>query len=112
MNIPNSPKNYRWNLRVDCQNKLRHLIASGFIAREYTWNKFGVKTKSSRLRLCDNYIRFYLKYIEPKKDLIEQGLYKDVALENLPHWSIIMGFQFENLVLNNLPAIIKAEHPC
>lgn len=88
--------------------QIKHLIASGFVARDYSWNKMGKKIKLSRLRLCDNYLRFYLKYIEPKKELIEQGLYKDIALENLPQWSTIMGFQFENLVLNNLPSIIKA----
>ena len=86
--------------------QIKHLIASGFVTRDYSWHKSGEKTKLSRLRLCDNYIRFYLKYIEPKKELIEKGIYRDVALENLPQWPIIMGFQFENLVLNNLPSII------
>lgn len=87
--------------------QIKHLIASGFVARDYAWNNSGEKTKLSHLRLCDNYIRFYLKYIEPKKELIQQGIYKDVALENLSYWSVIMGFQFENLVLNNLPSIIN-----
>lgn len=87
--------------------QIKHLIAAGFITRDYSWNKSGERTKLSHLRLCDNYIRFYLKYIEPKKELIEQGLYKDVALDNLPHWATIMGLQFENLVLNNLPSIMS-----
>ena len=61
----------------------------------------------SNYRLKDNYLRFYLKYIENKKELIEKKLYQDVDLENLPDWTSIMGLQFENLVLNNLHQIIK-----
>ncbi len=87
--------------------QIKHLIASGFVTRDYSWKKSGERSKLSRLRLSDNYIRFYLKYIEPKKELIEKGLYRDIALENLPQWNIIMGLQFENLVLNNLPSIIS-----
>jgi hypothetical protein len=69
---------------------------------------FGKKTRKnplSKFRLRDNYLRFYLKYIEPKKHLIEQGLYEDLFLEDLPEWNTIIGFQFENLILNNLPSI-------
>lgn len=87
--------------------QIKHLIAAGFVTRDYCWDKTGAKAKLSHLRLSDNYLRFYLKYIEPKKELIEQGIYKDVALERLPQWPTIMGFQFENLVLNNLPLIIQ-----
>ena len=52
-------------------------------------------------------MRFYLKYIEPKKELIEKKLYRDIDLENLSDWSNIMGLQFENLVLNNLSQIVQ-----
>lgn len=87
--------------------QINHLVASGFVARDYAWNQSGKKSKLSRLRICDNYIRFYLKYIEPKKHLIEQGMYKDIALENLPQWTTILGSQFENLVLNHIAVIVK-----
>lgn len=87
--------------------QIKNLIAAGFVTRDYSWNKTGEKGKLSRLRLCDNYIRFYLKYVESKKALIEQGIYTDISLENLPQWLIIMGLQFQNLVLNNLPSIIN-----
>ena len=59
----------------------------------------------SRYRLSDNYLRFYLKYIEPKRELIENGLYEQLFLDDLPEWPTIMGLQFENLVLNNLSSI-------
>ena len=86
-------------------HKLQVLSQSGFIARDYVWEKGKKKSKLSKFRLKDNYLRFYLKYIEPKKHLIEQGLYEDLFLEDLPEWNTIVGFQFENLVLNNLSSV-------
>ena len=51
----------------------------------------------------DNYIRFYLKYIDPIKNKISKGIF-----QGLPSaWSTIMGLQFENLVLNHLSEILK-----
>lgn len=85
--------------------KLHMLEQSGFTTRDYVWEKNRKKSKVSKYRLKDNYLRFYLKYIEPKKDLIENGLYEDLFLEDLPEWFTIMGFQFENLVLNNLRSL-------
>lgn len=88
-------------------NKLNVLRKCGFLMRDYVWQGKKRSRKLSKYRLRDNYLRFYLKYIEPKKDLIEKGLYSDVDLENLSDWTSIMGLQFENLVLNNLPTIMQ-----
>ena len=85
---------------------LNDLTVSGFIAKDTVY-KPG-RESGSRLckyRLKDNYLRFYLKYIEPVSERIRQGLYKNIALENLIEWEVIMGFQFENLVLNNIHSI-------
>ena len=87
--------------------QLNALESAGFIKRDYIWNISSEKSSLSKYRLRDNYLRFYLKYIEPKKSLIEQNIYDSAHLENLPQWNTIMGLQFENLVLNNLPSIIK-----
>lgn len=86
-------------------HKLKVLCQSGFVSRDYVWEKSKKKSKLSKFRLKDNYLRFYLKYIDPKKHLIEQGLYDDLFLEDLPEWNSIVGFQFENLVLNNLSTL-------
>jgi AAA+ ATPase superfamily predicted ATPase len=83
------------------------LEASGMVARDYAWNTSGHKTALSKYRIRDNYLRFYLRYIEPVKEKVEQGLFRDVHLETLPNWDTIMGFQFENLILNNLDTIIR-----
>ncbi|MCK4785825.1 MAG: ArsR family transcriptional regulator [Desulfobacteraceae bacterium] len=89
---------------------LNDLETSGFIARDYIWRFDGKKSRLSHYRLKDNYVRFYLKYIEPNRDKIEKGLYSDIALERLPGWDTIMGFQFENLILHNLDIIRDTLH--
>lgn len=90
--------------------KLTILKECGFLVRDYVWQAKKRFEKLSKYRLKDNYLRFYLKYIEPKKELIEKQLYNEVELENLPDWTSIMGLQFENLVLNNLLQMIKKLH--
>jgi len=88
-------------------DKLTVLKECGFLERDYVWQAKKRLEKQSKYRLRDNYLRFYLKYIEPKKELIDKKLYDEVDLELLPDWTSIMGLQFENLVLNNLRQVIK-----
>ena len=63
-----------------------------------------------KYRLKDNYARFYLRYIEPKKEIVDAGAYRFVSLEALEGWDAIMGLQFENLVLNHYPALMEPLH--
>ncbi len=87
---------------------LNDLIVARFLSRDYTWHfKNGKTSRLSKYRLSDNYLLFYLKYIEPSKDLIEQGLYESIDFMSQPDWYTVMGNQFENLVLKNRKAIIK-----
>lgn len=73
------------------------LIQTGLLARDFTWSlKNGHESKLSRLRLSDNYVRFYLKYIQPNRRRIERG-----TLSRLPNLDSVSGLQFENLVLKN-----------
>lgn len=88
-------------------NNLEILERSGFISRDYSWSITGKTGRRSKYRLKDNYLRFYLKYIEPVKEKIEKDLYRDIYLENMKGWETIMGLQFENLVLSNLNLLIK-----
>ena len=55
-------------------------------------------------------MRFYIKYIDKNISKIERGSFHLKSLTALPGWDTIMGFQFENLVLNNRPLIHKALH--
>lgn len=76
---------------------LEELVETGYLARDYTWHiKTGRRAKLSHYRLRDNYLRFYLRYIEPNRDAIQRA-----GSIRLPHWTTIMGLQFENLVLNH-----------
>ena len=81
---------------------LWELELAGFIAKDHTWNfKSGRDTRIQRFRLADNYIRFYLKYIEKNRSKIERNAFAFKSLTALPEWSCIMGLQCENLVLHN-----------
>ena len=82
---------------------LQDLVETGYINRDHTWNiKSGKESNLCKFRLRDNYLRFYLKYIEPKRTQIEKNR---VVIP--PAWSSIMGIQFENLVLNNFHRIYE-----
>lgn len=88
----------------DLSDALKELNESGFLARDYTWSFASEKRlESSRYRIKDNYLRFYLKYILPHKEQIESA-----QLSRLPSgWLSIMGVQFENLVVNNGSLVCK-----
>ena len=87
---------------------LNDLIAAGFVAAGAGLNPItGAKVREVRYRLCDNYTRFYLKFILPRREAIRQGLYRFTDLESLPGWSGMLGLQFENLVINNLASLCR-----
>ena len=60
-----------------------------------------------RYRLRDNYTRFYLRCVEPKKKEIAVGGYRFASVEQLPGWDAILGLAFENLIVNNWPEILS-----
>ena len=88
----------------DLSKALGELMESGFLARDYTWSlATGKRLESSRYRIKDNYLRFYLNYIFPHKEQIES-----TQLQRFPQgWLSILGVQFENLVLNNGALVCK-----
>lgn len=89
-------------------NYLHDLIESGFIHRDYTWDlKTRKEARLSNYRLSDNYLHFYLKYIEPNKSKIEQNRFENLMMSSLPGWHSVIGLQFENLVLKNRNSILK-----
>lgn len=57
--------------------------------------------------MCDNFIRFYLKYIEPNMPLITQDRFEHTSLSTLKNWETIAGLQFENLIINNKSLILN-----
>jgi len=93
----------------DDYKRLNHLVLSGFISKDYSWNfQSGNIAKIAWYRLSDNYCRFYLKYISTNQEKIANDEYHDIALTALPNWSSIVGLQVENLVLHNRQLIKQA----
>jgi uncharacterized protein len=77
------------------------LEISGFLSKDYYSKPNGDISNLNHLRIVDNYIRFYLKYILPLKLKIEKiGVVVD-SLWKLKNFEAIMGYQFENLILMN-----------
>ena len=89
-------------------SNLAALESAGFISCDEGRNPVNGKVlKSPRYRICDNYVRFYLKYIEPNRPLIEKDAYRFVAVDQLPGWKTILGLQFETLVNANLLTLME-----
>jgi len=95
----------------DISGALEQLSESGLVAAQGGKNpKTGEDTRLLRYRIRDNYARFYLKYLEPVKDMIDASAYAFADLDQFSGWETDMGFQFENLVLNNFRDILRPLH--
>lgn len=87
---------------------LGELETSGFIAKDNGFNPMtGKMSNLCRYRIADNYTRFYLKYVEPQRAMIDRDAFQFTTLAQFPGWSTIQGLQFECLVLNNLPLLMR-----
>jgi hypothetical protein len=84
------------------------LAAAGFVSRESSFDPVTGRTHPNavRYRLCDNYLRFYLRCVEPVRESVEKGLFKWTPLESFPGWDTLMGLQFENLALGSLATVL------
>lgn len=81
---------------------LEDLIVSGFIQKTSSWNfKTGILNTLILYRLSDNYLRFYLKYIQPNLSKIQENHFEQQGITELPGFSNTIGLQLENLVLKN-----------
>ena len=87
---------------------LKELEYSGFVAREANVNPATGGTKRmERFRICDNYTRFYMRFIEPNKKAIARGLFRFSSMEQLAGWETVLGLQFENLVVNHAEDLFR-----
>jgi hypothetical protein len=87
---------------------MQELELAGFVRREVAFDPGSGKNqpRTLRYRLADNYLRFFLKYVQPVAEQITKGLYQHAGLEALQAWDTVMGLQFENLIVENLPAVL------
>lgn len=81
---------------------LEELVASGFVSEQYAYEK---RRKDSLYRLCDEYTRFYLKYIEPNNN---QGNQLWSTLSEQSSYISWAGYSFENICFKHIDQIKKA----
>ena len=95
----------------DITDALKQLAESGLVSAQGGKHpKTGGDARILRYRIRDNYARFYLKYLEPVKAMIDAASYSFSGLDQFSGWETDMGFQFENLVLNNFRDILRPLH--
>ena len=77
------------------------LIETGFLSRDYTWAVHSAKQSNlSKIRISDNYTRFYFNSILPNQKKIIRG-HSELPINIYS----ILGLQFENIILKNRAAI-------
>ena len=113
--VPLSVSEIADELRIERGGKiseaLQQLEEAGLVAVDAGRNpETGVVVRERRYRLRDNYTKFYLKHIEPRKTVIDDGSYGFVSLESLDGWDVDMGYAFENLVVNNYQELLGPLH--
>ena len=90
---------------------LEQLVESGLVSADEGNNPAtGAAAREKRYRIRDNYARFYLKYIEPAKTVIDGGRFAFGGFDALDGWESVMGLAFENLVLNNWTRLLQPLH--
>jgi len=92
-------------------DSLQQLEESGLVSGDVGKNPTtGADVRERRFRLKDNYVRFYLRYIEPVKAVIDAGGFSFTGLEALSGWEATMGLAFENMVVNHVRDLIGPLH--
>ena len=90
---------------------LRQLEEAGFVSVEGGRNpETGDRVRDRRYRIRDNYTRFYLNCIEPVGDVIDDGSFNFVSLDQFDGWNVDMGLAFENLIVNNYRELLPHLH--
>ena len=95
----------------DVTAAISNLVEAGFLAEAGQINpETGRELRERRFRIRDNYARFYLKYIEPHKRVIDDGAFALASLDELEGYDAVMGLAFENLVVNNYRLLLPLLH--
>ncbi|MCB1107610.1 MAG: ATP-binding protein [Chlamydiia bacterium] len=86
-----------------------HLVTAGFVEKQELWSfKTTKPLKQSLYRICDPYMRFYLKMISPQRSKIDLGGFQNAPLSNMPGFEAHIGLQLELLLLQNKKILLKA----
>ena len=83
-------------------NLMGHLIIAGFVQKQNLWSfQTNKQLKQSLYRICDPYMRFYLKLIEPHRNRIDLNSFQNMSISSLPGFEAHIGLQLEQLLLQN-----------
>ncbi|MBF0366471.1 MAG: AAA family ATPase, partial [Oligoflexia bacterium] len=94
----------------DISRYVHILELSGFLSKDYSFRPSGEAMRSAHLRVTDNYLRFYIKCIEPLSLRIEKASLQITSLHQWPNFESILGYQLENLVHFNKASIHQQLH--
>ena len=95
----------------DVSAAIANLVEAGFLSESGRTNpETGRELRERRYRLRDNYARFYLKFIEPHKRIIDDGAFAFSSMGELEGYDTVMGLAFENLVVNNYRLLLPHLH--
>lgn len=107
-----SPTELAKKMKRVYNEELHHYIhileLSGFLSRDFYYKPNGIASKLSHLRVKDNYLRFYLKNIEPLKEQISKKAITIKSFRDIKNIDSLLGYQFENLILANRPLVHQA----
>lgn len=92
---------------------LKELETAGFVGRDGGLNpETGKAAKIVYFRIRDNYTRFYLHHLEPRREAIQSGSFAFFSLATLAGWQSILGLQFENLVVGHYREFLPKLQEC
>lgn len=87
---------------------MEHLIIAGFVQKQHLWSFKTIKPlKQSLYRICDPYMRFYLKVIEPNRAKIDLNAFTDMPMSQLQGFDSHIGLQLEYLLLQNRRLLLE-----
>ena len=90
---------------------LDQLVEAGLVSRDIGMNpETGDEIRERRYRLSDNYVRFYLKCIQPAAKTIDAGTFRYSRLARFEEWNAVKGFAFENLIVNHYGELLPYLH--
>lgn len=88
---------------------MEHLIIAGFVQKQNMWSfKTKKDLKQSLYYICDPYMRFYLKVIEPKRNKIDLNGFDDSAVSSMLGFGAHNGLQLEQLLLQNRNILLES----
>ncbi len=90
---------------------LLQLKESGLVSQDAGRNpETGDDIRACRFRVCDNYVRFYLKCIRPAERTIDRGSYSFTGLRQLEGWNTVAGLAFEALIVRHYRELLPYLH--